>query len=402
MIGGGLAFWGGGELRKNRRLSLLLGVSRFSNPRFGVDETIVMMAQRLRSFFDTDSCVIIFTASDGLHHLLYRSDRRASEQGTDAVTLVDSVAQRLLSLPNKQSFVYKEDGGLTRMARSFRSLRKAVAIFPSRAPAEELEAVAEMFGAKAFMSVPLNLCFAKVGRVYLIDKGRRTFRQDDLDLVVDAVKLAKPAIENVRLLYNLATEAAEQERKRIAMDLHDTTIQPFIGLMLGLSAVRCRIELDPAGAAEDVSRLLRAAEAELGEVRGYVRALKDKNGEAYEFLTAVRRLTEKFEEASGIPVELEVEGQVKLNDRLAAEAFQLIAEGLSNIRRHARATHAALGIACRDNQLHLLFRNDVPEGVSPAAFCPRSLSERTASLGGTLKVCHEGFDGTQVQIFIPL
>jgi signal transduction histidine kinase len=220
--------------------------------------------------------------------------------------------------------------------------------------------------------------------------------------VVDAVKVAKPAIENVRLLNNLATEAAEQERKRIAMDLHDTTIQPFIGLMLGLSAVRCKIELDPAGAVEDVSRLLRAAEAELGEVRGYVRDLKDKDGEAYEFLTAVRRFTEKFEEASGIPVELKVEGQVKLNDRLAAEVFQLIAEGLSNIRRHAGATRAALVIACRDNRLHLLFRNDVPEGVRPAAFRPKSLSERTAALGGALKVCHDGFDGTHVQIFIPL
>jgi signal transduction histidine kinase len=383
-------------------MSLLLGVSRFSNPRFGVDETIGMVAQRLRSFFDTDSCVIIYTTSDGLRHLLYRSDRRAPEQGATAVTLVDSVAQRLLTLAKEQSFIYKGEGGLTRMSRPFRSLSKAADIIPSQISAEELEALVEMFDAKVFMSVPLNLCFAKVGRVFLIEKSRRTFRQDDLDLVESAVKLAKPAIENVRLLNNLATEAAEQERKRIAMDLHDTTIQPFIGLILGLSAVRSKIELDPTGALEEVSRLLQSAETELGEIRGYVRDLKDKDGEAYEFLTAVRRFTEKFEEASGIPVELEVEGQVKLNDRLAAEAFQLIAEGLSNIRRHARATHAALGIACRNNRLHLLFRNDVPAGVRPATFYPKSLSERTAALGGVLKVYHDEIDGTRVQIFIPL
>lgn len=401
IVGTALSFVGDGILRRSRGQSLLHAVGRFANPRFGVDETIGLLAERLRAFFNADICVVAYTADDGPRYLLHRADRRGAGQVPRAVTLVESVARRLLNFPSDLPVVYAGQGA----AGLFRRLYPSAGRRPDPvAHEDEVEEVVEMFDAGAFISCPLNFCFSEGSRVYLINRARGpAFRQDDLGLLLDAVAAAKPVIENLKLVSRLATEAAEQERKRIARDLHDTTIQPFIGLLLGLSAVRGKIETDPAGAANDLSRLLCAAEAELSDVRGYVRGLKDRQVKGgYEFLSAVRRFCQKFQEASGIELELEVEGDVSLNDRLAAETFQLIAEGLSNIRRHARATRASLKIACNGGHLHLLLRNDVPEGHECAAFKPKSLSERTAALGGRIEVRRECGNITRIQIAIPM
>jgi signal transduction histidine kinase len=404
-VGSALSFVGGGLLKGIRRQSLVHCAGRFANPRFGVDETVWLLAERLRAFFDADICVVVYTTAGDPHHLLHRADRRGPGQTPRAVTLVEPVARRLLNFPPDLPVVYAAQGAGGRVAGLLRRL--GLAAPPGSGVdvvGEEVEEVVEMFDAGAFMSCPLNFCFSEMGRVYLINReGGRAFDRAELGLLLEAVAAAKPVIENLNLVNRLATEAAEQERKRIARDLHDTTIQPFIGLMMGLSAVREKIGTDPAGAADDLTQLLDAAKAELSEVRGYVRGLKDRQGaDGYEFLSAVRRFCEKFQESSGIVVEFEVEGDVRPNDRLAAETFQLIAEGLSNIRRHARATRAWLNIACRDGVLHLLLCNDVPKGQETASFKPKSLCERTAALGGQLRVGRDWGDLTGIQIDIPM
>lgn len=404
-VGSALSFVGGGMLKRCRGQSLVHALGRFANPRFGVDETIGLLAERLRAFFDADICVVAYRMADDSRHLLHRADRRGVGHAPRAVTLVEPVARRLLNFPPDLPVIHAGQGAGGRAAGLLRRLGLIAPTQPDvDLPVEEVEEVVEMFDAGAFMSCPLNFCFSETGRVYLINKeGGQPFGRADLDLMLEAVAVTKPVIENLNLVNRLATEAAEQERKRIARDLHDTTIQPFIGLMMGLSAVREKIGTDPAGAAEDLARLLSAAEAELRDVRGYVRELKDRHeADGYEFISAVRRLCEKFQESTGIVVELEVEGDVRPNDRLAAETFQLIAEGLSNIRRHARATRASLNIACRKGGLHLLLCNDVPEGQETIDFKPKSLCERTAALGGQITVGRQCGNLTGIRIAIPM
>ena len=60
-IGYLMAYWGGSETTHKRRLALLKDVSRSSNPRFGVDETIGSIMKKLREFYDADTCLVINT-----------------------------------------------------------------------------------------------------------------------------------------------------------------------------------------------------------------------------------------------------------------------------------------------------------------------------------------------------
>ena len=96
---------------------------------------------------------------------------------------------------------------------------------------------------------------------------------------------------------------------------------------------------------------------------------------------------------TGIKVDVAAHGKVKVNDRLAAELFQIVAEGLSNVRRHAFCRDARVEIECKESSLLLQIKNSRPrtgergdgqDGIK--SFRPHSIAERAASLGGDTQV----------------
>src|ERR1051325_8194058 len=91
-------------------------------------------------------------------------------------------------------------------------------------------------------------------------------------------------------------------------------------------------------------------------------------------------------------------GKVEINDRLAAELFQIVAGGLSHVRRHALCNEARVEVACESNRLSLQKKNRRPGETSDlqfgrdgnhnekTLFTPRSIAERAALFGGETKV----------------
>ena len=126
-------------------------------------------------------------------------------------------------------------------------------------------------------------------------------------------------------------------------------------------------------------------------------------------LPAIERYAERFSLVTGITVDVEAHGKVKVNDRLAAELFQIVAEGLSNVRRHAFCRDARVEISCKETSLLLQIKNSRPrtggerdgqDGVK--TFRPHSIAERAASLGGDTQVFVDDKDYTVVSVGIPL
>ena len=74
-------------------------------------------------------------------------------------------------------------------------------------------------------------------------------------LCTPLIEHVTPVLENIRLVDRLASEAAEYERQRIARDIHDGMIQPYIGLQLGLAAIRQKIERGNNDVGHDVREL---------------------------------------------------------------------------------------------------------------------------------------------------
>jgi signal transduction histidine kinase len=140
----------------------------------------------------------------------------------------------------------------------------------------------------------------------------------------------------------------------------------------------------------------------IAELRRYVGELKDSGEHDGGLVSAVQRFGRKFTEATRIVVCVEAATAIPVSDRLAAEVFQMVAEGLSNIRRHTSSAWATIRLACHNDSLILRLENANPEGTTPVSFLPRSITERATALGGNTHVEWNDQGDTVVIIEIPL
>jgi signal transduction histidine kinase len=120
-----------------------------------------------------------------------------------------------------------------------------------------------------------------------------------------------------------------------------------------------------------------------------------------ELLVALQRQAKQVSEFYGLTIVIEAADDFRLSDRLAAEVFQIVNEGMSNIRKHTRARSGRIHLSNVDDQLHIRIENETPEGP-PAPFLPGSIAERTSALGGTIEIHRTSPHATAVHITIPV
>jgi signal transduction histidine kinase len=399
-----VARWGDHAIAPKRRLGLLKEISGLSNPRFGIDRTIGTMMERLRAFHDAEACVMIVTDPVTRQHLMRRADRRDPERAITVASIPPETARLLLAPPLEQAIIYH---GAPRVWEWWRSSEANYDVFDVRkgrrvdAVRAVDDALVAMLDAEAFISVPLRYPDSTIGRLYLIAARRHAFSPADAGFLLQVIAQTIPVIENIRLVDQLASSAAEEERRRLARDIHDSVIQPYIGFQIGLAAVSQKLHAGASDITGDIAQLMAITEQGIGDLRGYVHRLPAAGNRENVLLAAVQRFAATFTEATHIAVKVEGASDLHINDRLAAEVFQMVVEGLSNIRRHTQATCASIGLACQNDCLIVQIVNDGANAAVPPRFIPRSIAERAAALGG--QTCVEYIaGGTRVTVRIPL
>ena len=129
--------------------------------------------------------------------------------------------------------------------------------------------LAGMLEAQRYLSVPVYYRHQAVGRLYIVNSAVQ-FDSPDMDFMLQLMDHVTPVMENIRLIDNLASDAAETERRRIAHDIHDSVIQPYLGIQFGLSALDQKLESGDSGIRENVQELLELTKHELAELRRFV------------------------------------------------------------------------------------------------------------------------------------
>lgn len=397
------SYWGGAELEHKRRLLLLNDVTTLSNPRFGVDHTIGSIMERLRVFYDASSCLLIMADWDSGEHLLRRADSQDSKKAIEAIPAGIELEKLLLASPASHAVVYDKPAFGLRGSKTISIDCDATRCVRTVEAGESSGKLKATLDAESFISIPVYCQNKAVGRLYLTSRRRSTFNVSDVGLLTQVMGQVMPVIENIRLVDRLASDAADNERQRIARDIHDSVIQPYIGIQLGLVAVRHKLEAGCGGINNDIESLINMTDMEISGLRRYMGGLSERDrGREVSFLSAVKRFAEKFAAASGISVDVQTNGQILINDRLAAEAFQIIAEGLSNIRRHTNAARAWIEIESPPSQFVLRIKDDAANQTTVRSFTPRSITARVASLGGRIKVEQAPEGGAIIDIIIPL
>jgi signal transduction histidine kinase len=395
-----IARWGGYHTELKNRLKLLKEVTIFSNPRFGIDRTIKAILESIRAFYDAEACLLVIPGKpgDAESYQMYRVARGIYASRSAPPEIGRDAAAQFLSPSLDYAVVYqKVKSSHTRLF----DLKTRLFVDGNSANSDKL---AGMLEAQRYLSVPVYYRHQAVGRLYIVD-GPTRFDSSDMDFVLQLMDHVTPVMENIRLIDNLASDAAEQERRRIAHDIHDSVIQPYLGLQFGLSALDQKLEAGNTSIRGNVQELLELTNHELAELRHFVWGLKATEERANILLPAIERYAERFSMVTGIKVDVASYGKIKVNDRLAAELFQIVAEGLSNVRRHAFCRDARVEISCENSSLLLQIKNSRPRSDghdSIKSFRPHSIAERAASLGGDTQVFVDDKDYTVVSVGIPL
>lgn len=399
VLGYMIAYWGGFEIELKRRLALLKEVNQLSNPRFGVGHTVSTIMKRVRAFYDADSCLLVLADSARARFRLTRVGRQGDTEEAHDEEVPAGLARQFLALPEYLAVVYNAGGRGARLRGKEYYARDLLTGVGTDEGREACVPVAALLDADSFVSVPLLYGGQAAGRAYVAG-CRGDFHQPDVGFLLQIIEHVIPVLNNIRLLDRLASSAAEQERQKIARDIHDSVIQPYIGLQYKLAAIRNKLASGGGDVAADLEQLFDVTSGEITGLRRYVRGLKEEGVHRDDLLSAVRRYVAQFQDNYGIAVRVESETDININDRLAAEFIQMVHEGLSNVRKHTESASAAVVFECRSGKMFLRIENVNPAGVA-SPFVPRSISERAENLGGHARVDTAG-DRTAVTIEIPL
>jgi signal transduction histidine kinase len=237
-----------------------------------------------------------------------------------------------------------------------------------------------------------------------LHRDEAEFTADHLHWLGDVMHEIMPLLERSDLLEQLQRETASRERERIGRDLHDSAIQPYLGLKYGLEALAR--QAGPNNPVRDrIDQLVNMANSELGILRDVVSGLRngadntDRDGSP---LAALQRQVLRFQVLYGLRVELIAANAPRLRGAAAKAVLHMVNEALTNVRRHSAATEVVIQLDANHTDLVLRLRNNVgPGNTAPKSFVPRSLYERAAEFGGSVEVRH-ALDGTELKITLPL
>lgn len=207
----------------------------------------------------------------------------------------------------------------------------------------------------------------------------------------------------------LIIQAQEDERARIAGDLHDTTVQTLIAIGRRLRSLAAGACADPA-VRRDLEELSAAALAEAEEVRRLSRDLRPSTLDHLGLAAALEGLAEGLRRR-GVAVRVQVRGdEALLGERARTGLFRIAQEAMTNVRRHAEASRVWVGLwvgeevrlSIRDDgrgfaaEQDAMLRSPWPDRLGLAG-----MRERAAMLGGRLETISREGGGTEILAVVP-
>jgi PAS domain S-box-containing protein len=201
-------------------------------------------------------------------------------------------------------------------------------------------------------------------------------------------------------------DVREQERSRIARELHDELGQQLTGLKLDFSWLRSRLKDGRTAEPEKVEEMKHSLDQAIASVRRISTELRPPILDDLGFGEAVVWQAQEIAKRSSLVLDMDLAAADKVHDAsLATALFRITQESMTNIVRHAQARHVFISLKTVDEQLVLSVRDDgvgymVPRkgGVGLA-----SMQERARAMGGVFQVGRHGDGpGTEITVSLPL
>jgi signal transduction histidine kinase len=251
----------------------------------------------------------------------------------------------------------------------------------------------------------------------------KNFDASDVDMLQVVARLASSYFQNSQLISELQQRAKEieqmhqqiihareEERKRVARELHDQIIQELVGLNFNLSKMRDDPDLDLN---DQIPQLQRDTRQILGEVRRICSDLRPPALDSLGLVAAVRSRVRELERQDSLQVVLRIEGNVerRLPEDVSLCVFRVLQEALSNAHKHACAGRVEVSLLLHAEELCLVVKDDgkgfqVPQNLGQLLegkhFGLVGLRERLDLVHGSLEVISRPGHGTCLRAWVPL
>lgn len=263
--------------------------------------------------------------------------------------------------------------------------------------------LAEIIGSRSAALSPMLFALSVIMTVGLLTWF---FVSNALRAGAEATRLASEVTNLNRLLLT----SQEQERRRLARDIHDGPLQSMGVELLAMDRVKRRMEAgeyEKAGVElEYMRQVARETVTDLRDtLNGLRNTLLDSGIEA-----ALQNLARKTQAASAINVQVEVEAISELSDEMSSCLYQLAVEALNNVMKHARANEVyillqqnydELQLTVKDNGIGFNYAKALRGAVGMGHIGVHIMKERAAELGGAMQVTSAPEQGTTLFFRFP-
>ena len=206
-----------------------------------------------------------------------------------------------------------------------------------------------------------------------------------------------------------ALEATEEERRRLAREIHDGPAQVLANAAFQLEYCQRLVERDPARLKAELERLRGDLREGLSEVRHFIFDLRPGPLAELGLPATIQRYAENFQQRSQVDVELDLDyEQNRLSPTKETAVFRIVQEALQNVRKHSQARHVWLGLRGDDDGMVVQIMDD-GVGFDPGEraesggrhFGLSSMEERARLIGAELSVSSRSGEGTRIELRVP-
>lgn len=263
-------------------------------------------------------------------------------------------------------------------------------------PLQALERKATQLGQGDFAAIA-----EPVGGIYEIQQ-----LQNQLVQMAQKVKLAQ---QNLRGYLGAVTSGQEEERRRLARDLHDETMQSLIALNQQLQLAQLTVTDEHT--TTPLNQMQQMATQIVADLRRLIHDLRPIYLEDLGLVPALNMLARDSGKNINIPVAFQLSGDVRRLPAAAELAFYRIAqEGLNNVARHAQASQAFVTLAFTDDSVTLMIQDDgvgfaiadtISEIATQGHFGLLGIQERAELIGAQASLSSSPNEGTKLSVFLP-
>lgn len=238
----------------------------------------------------------------------------------------------------------------------------------------------------------------------------RPFTERQKRLLAGIGDMVLGAVERIRLKQEtemaLRSFTVLEERNRLARELHDSVSQALYGIVLSMKTAQVQLERSPQQLSGSLDYALSLSQAALSEMRALIFELRPETLEKEGLVEALNRQFEMIAVRYGLIVSQQIRAEPSIPLSQKEHVYWIAREALHNVIKHARATRVMVRLDCDDHTLTLQIVDDGTGFDTARDFTGhlglRSMSERTARLGGVLTVSSQHGSGTTITLTAPI